>query len=136
MPAGIIIRKYFLPYPRHCNTQDMEANQLFSCKVGEYCPFLGFFLLDEVVHSATDATYSNFNIDLQSVPLLSLGFIHKSRLPRWHLVKKVQESSWHRKILLRRKWQPTPVFLPGKFHRQRSLVGYSPWGHKELDMTE
>ena len=31
---------------------------------------------------------------------------------------------------------PTPVFLPGKFHGQRSLVGCSPWGHKELDMTE
>ena len=30
----------------------------------------------------------------------------------------------------------TPVFLPGKFHRQRSLVGYSPWSHKESDMTE
>ena len=36
----------------------------------------------------------------------------------------------------RRKWQPTPVFLPGKSHRQRSLVGHSPWGCKELDMTE
>ena len=36
----------------------------------------------------------------------------------------------------RRKWQPTPVFLPEKFHGQRSLVGCSPWGHKELDMTE
>ena len=35
-----------------------------------------------------------------------------------------------------RKWQPTPVFLPEKFHGQRSLVGYSPWGHKESDMTE
>ena len=29
-----------------------------------------------------------------------------------------------------------PVFLPGKSHEQRSLAGYSPWGHKELDMTE
>ena len=36
----------------------------------------------------------------------------------------------------RRKWQPTPIFLPGKSHGQRSLVGYSPWGHKELDTTE
>ena len=36
----------------------------------------------------------------------------------------------------RRKWQSTPVFLPGKSHRPRSLVGYSPWGCKELDMTE
>ena len=36
----------------------------------------------------------------------------------------------------RRKWQSTPVFLPGKFQGQRSLAGYSPWGHKELNMTE
>ena len=36
----------------------------------------------------------------------------------------------------RKKWQPTPVFLPGEFHGQRSLVGYSPWGCKGLDMTE
>ena len=36
----------------------------------------------------------------------------------------------------RRKWQPTPVFLPGEFHGQRSLVGYSPWGRKESDTTE
>ena len=35
-----------------------------------------------------------------------------------------------------RKWQHTPVFLPGKFHGQRTLVGYSPWGHKESDTTE
>ena len=36
----------------------------------------------------------------------------------------------------RRKWQPTPVFLPGESHGQGSLVGYSPWGHKESDMAE
>ena len=36
----------------------------------------------------------------------------------------------------RRKWQHTPILLPGKFHGWRSLVGYSPWGSKELDMTE
>ena len=36
----------------------------------------------------------------------------------------------------RRKWQTSPVFLPGESHGQRSLAGYSPWGHKELDMTE
>ena len=35
-----------------------------------------------------------------------------------------------------RKWQPTSVLLPGKFHGRRSMVGYSPWGGKELDMTE
>ena len=36
----------------------------------------------------------------------------------------------------RRKWQSTPVFLPGEAHGQRSLVGYSPWAHKESDTTE
>ena len=39
-------------------------------------------------------------------------------------------------IRWRRKWQPTPVFLPRKFHGQRSLVGYTPWSRKELDATE
>ena len=40
-----------------------------------------------------------------------------------------------RKILRRRAWQPTPVFLPGESHGQRSLAGYSPWGCKESDRT-
>ena len=43
---------------------------------------------------------------------------------------------WVKKIPWRRKWQPTPVFLPGEFHGQRSLAGLSPWHCKELDMTE
>ena len=37
---------------------------------------------------------------------------------------------------LGRKWQPTPVFLPGEFHGQRRLVSYSPWDRKESDLTE
>ena len=43
---------------------------------------------------------------------------------------------WVGKFLWRREWQSTPIFLPGEFHGQRSLVGYSPWGHKESDKTE
>ena len=43
---------------------------------------------------------------------------------------------WVRKILWRRAWQPTPVFLPEESHGERSLVGNSPWGHKESDTTE
>ena len=45
-------------------------------------------------------------------------------------------SPWVGKIPWRRKWQPTPIFLPGKSHGQRSLVGYSPRGSKESDTTE
>ena len=43
---------------------------------------------------------------------------------------------WVGKIPWKKKWQPTPVFLPGKSYGQRSLVGYSPKGCKDLDMTE
>ena len=50
--------------------------------------------------------------------------------------KKCGFSPWVEKIPWSRKWPPTPIFLPGKFHGQKSLVGYSPWGHKELDTTE
>ena len=45
-------------------------------------------------------------------------------------------NPWVGKISWRRKWQPTPVFLPEKSHGRRILVGYSPWGRKESDMTE
>ena len=63
-------------------------------------------------------------------------------LPWWLSSKKLTcnrgdlVDPWVRRILWRRKCQPTPVFLPGESHGQRSLVGYSPWGCKELDMTE
>ena len=51
-------------------------------------------------------------------------------------VLETRFNPWARKILWRRKWQPTPVFLPGESHGQRSLVGYSPWGRKESETSE
>ena len=67
-------------------------------------------------------------------------------LPMWHSGKEFacrcrrymrrRFNPWVMKIPWSRKWQPIPVFLPGKFHGQRSLSSYSPWGHKELDMAE
>ena len=45
-------------------------------------------------------------------------------------------NPWVSKIFWRKKWQPVPVYLPGESFGQRSLAGYSPWGHKELDMGE
>ena len=47
---------------------------------------------------------------------------------------RVQSLGWE--VPLKKEWQSTPVFLPGEFHGQRSLAGYSPWGCKELDLTE
>ena len=67
-------------------------------------------------------------------------------LPRWHQwLKNLPASAgemrhgfdpWVRKIHWRGAWQPTPVFLPGEFHGQRSLAGYGTQGHTELDTTE
>ena len=54
--------------------------------------------------------------------IVSRGF------PGGTVVKNLPANPWVRKIPWSRKWQPTSVFMPGKFHGQRSLVGYSPWG--------
>ena len=51
-------------------------------------------------------------------------------------MQETKFNPWVRKISWRRAWQPTPVFLPRELHGQRSLAGYSPWGHKELDMPQ
>ena len=68
------------------------------------------------------------------------------RLPRRHSGKesacqcrrhkRCRFRSWFRKIPWRSKWQPIPVLSPGKFHGQWSLAGYSPWSHKESDMSK
>ena len=52
------------------------------------------------------------------------------RCKRWGFDPWVRKSPWWR------IWQPTPLFLPGKSHQQRSLAGYNPWGGKESDTTE
>ena len=50
--------------------------------------------------------------------------------------RRCRFDPWGGKIPWRRKWQPTPVFLPGESHGQKNPMGYSPWGCKELDTTE
>ena len=50
--------------------------------------------------------------------------------------KRLGFDPWVEKMPWQSTWQPTPVFLPGESHEQRSLAGYSPWGCKELDMTK
>ena len=50
--------------------------------------------------------------------------------------RRHHSDPWTRKIPWRRKWQPTPVFLPGKSYGQRSLASYSPWDCKDLDTAE
>ena len=55
---------------------------------------------------------------------------------RTQLPMQEMQVPWVGKIPWRRKWQPTPTLLLGKFHGQRSLAGYNPWDHEESDTTE
>ena len=58
------------------------------------------------------------------------------RVKRLPAMQETRDDPWVGNIPWRRKWQTTPVFLPGKFHGWRSLVGCSPWGRKGSDTTE
>ena len=61
---------------------------------------------------------------------VALGIRGKESTCQCRRQKTCGFGPWVRKIPWRRKWQSTPVFLPGESHGQRSLMGYSPWGHK------
>ena len=74
--------------------------------------------------------------ELNWTEALSGASLVAQRLKHLPEMRETQVPSWVGKIPWRRKWQPTPVLLPGESHGRRSLVGYSPWGRKESDMTE
>ena len=104
------------------------------------CIFPGIFLIKD--------QYAYFLIyrEMKGIWRNLASFTLEYELSRWlsgkricHLRQELQETlvgSWVRKIPQRRKWQPTPVFLPGESHGWRSLAGYSPWGCKESHMTQ
>ena len=77
---------------------------------------------------------------LASILGLILGFLGgasgKELVCQYRRFKRYRFNPWVGKMRWSRKWQPTLVFLPGESSGQRSLAGYSLWGHKELDMTE
>ena len=73
----------------------------------------------------SSACWCNLNLCLHSHS--RIFFIYLPELMHLHI---------HSSVIRRRQWHPTPVLLPGKSHGQRSLVGCSPWGQEESDMTE
>ena len=73
---------------------------------------------------------------LRALQHLCYGFPSGSVIKNPPAVQETWVQSLGQKAPRRRKWQPTAVFLPGKPHGQRSLLGYSPRGHTESDMTE
>ena len=91
---------------------------------------------------ACNSKFSRSWLQLYSISSLTLVAQMVKHLPAmqetwvWSLGLIPGFDPWVGKIPWRRKWRPTPVLLPGKFHAQKSLVGYSPWGCKESDTTE
>ena len=79
---------------------------------------------------------TKFNHEQQIYSELLMWLSHKEFTCQCRRCRRWGCDPWVRKNPWRRKWQPTPVSLPGKSHGQRSLVGYSPWSHKEPDLTE
>ena len=87
----------------------------------------------------------NLSVDTEII-IFRIFLIVINGLPRWHSgkesacqcrrCKRHRFDPWVGKIPWRRKWQPSPVFLPGKSHGQRSLEGYHPWDCKDLDTAE
>ena len=65
-----------------------------------------------------------------------VGTVVKQSALQCRRPKRRRFDPWVRKTPWSRKWQPIPVSLPGKFHGQRRLAGYSLWSHRVLDMTE
>ena len=76
-------------------------------------------------------------ISLKKLQLYKTGFSLMTQMVK-DLSTRLQTQVWSlgRDDPWRREWKHTPVFLPGEFHGQRSLVHYSPWGHKESYVTE
>ena len=65
-----------------------------------------------------------------------LGFLVSQMVKRLPAMQETQFQALGREDPWRRKWQPTPAFLPGESHDWRSLIGYSPRGHKESDTVK
>ena len=93
-----------------------------------------------------DRVFSS-SVDCCNLPFNAVTKLKKMGFPGGKVVKnppachckrhrRCRFSPWFWKIPWRRAWQLTPVFLSGKFHGQRSLLGYSAWNHKESDTTE
>ena len=89
------------------------------------------------MHVDNDREHSRCQVNVKKIPLgLEFSqithikiFINSSKLI---ILVKINSSVF----LWRRQWQPTPALLPGKSHGRRRLVGFSPWGHEDSDMTE
>ena len=117
--------------------KDMHFRNFESLLLGSITA-LSLWLLEN--HwSATGQWAYNYVCTLLKVfafPLQLLASLVAQMVNYLPIMQRPGFDPWVGKIPWRKEWQPTPVFLPGESHGQRNLASYSPWGHKESDMTE
>ena len=111
--------------------------QPFYCAVTFVTPWSGKSREKAIcIETSLGRFYFPFKVWIKLFSIIFI-FLSKSRLKFYLSVSQSCNFIYHHLMMVwGKKWQPTPVFLLGKSHRQRSLVGYSPWGHKESDMIE
>ena len=106
-------------------------------------PQSAYFVFKNIYFESHTISYIPLIIKFSvSLSLILSKLNHLNGLPRWLSgkesacqCKRHRSNPWVGKMPWSRKWQPTPVFLPGKLHGQWSLAGYSAWGRKELGTT-
>ena len=121
-----------MPY---ADFHDGNTSTMANFKIPEWCQNswklknrLSWVGLSQFQYTITSIISPHYSLSDQSLVA--------QRLKRLPLMRETQVQSLVGKIPWRRKWQSTPIFLPGESHGQRSLVGYSPRGCKESDTTE
>ena len=143
-------KSVFSPWVRTSTfSSDINAHGFWAIKLRLNCHQLSCFSMLQRDYGTSKPPYSHWPMPTKkkkknplwyiSVYILSGfwgGVSGKEPTCQCRRCKRLGFNPWVRNIPWRRVRQPTPVFLPGKFYGQRSLVGYSPWGHKESDTTE
>ena len=112
--------------------QNLEGSPCLS--PGAHLPLRSGILLKCSAPNLTSKIYTRIHTHTHThthTEASQVALVVKKPACQFRRLKRLGFNPWVRKISWRRAWQPTLVFLPGEFHGQRSLVGYSPWGHKE-----
>ena len=133
---------YFLPRNPHPSLPifwGLNGIQYFFFFFWYVCVLAVPCSMQDLSSPTRDRTWASCGGSVESSPLDHQGSPWNTVLtvPLKHLqFRRGRFHPWVGKIPWRRKWQPTLVFLPGESRGQTSLVGYSPWAHRESDMTE
>ena len=102
------------------SSRRLQIDQCYSSREGEW----------------TWKSNAQSSIFLMPTGLQASGSADKESTCQCRRLRRYEFDPWVRKIPWRRKWQPTPIFLPGKSHGQRSLASYTPWGHKARHLPQ